>query len=143
MKEIIVLVTGQRHWNDYKQLAIELEKYHPTGIIHGAAAGADTLANIWAINNNVSVLAVPADWKRYGRAAGMIRNEQMLAILLDLKEQGAEVYVEGFVDEDVYGPSIGSLAMLKLAREEGVTLHSSITSQSIAKAEREIFHVPQ
>lgn len=47
-------------------------------LIHGAAHGADTLAGEWAAANSVPVEAYPADWTTYGRAAGGIRNRQML-----------------------------------------------------------------
>jgi hypothetical protein len=51
----------------------------PTLIIHGAAKGADTLAGRWAKEFNIPVLVFPADWKKYGRRAGPIRNAQMLS----------------------------------------------------------------
>lgn len=47
-------------------------------IIHGAAAGADSLSDRWARERQVEIEAYPADWKKYGRSAGFIRNSQML-----------------------------------------------------------------
>jgi hypothetical protein len=47
-------------------------------LIHGAAAGADTLAHVWAETRRVPVQACPADWDRYGKRAGRIRNLWML-----------------------------------------------------------------
>lgn len=47
-------------------------------LIHGAARGADSLADAWALRRGVSRRAFPADWARFGRAAGGLRNTQML-----------------------------------------------------------------
>lgn len=47
-------------------------------IIHGAARGADSLAQAWADNRGVRCLQFPADWKTDGKAAGPIRNRRML-----------------------------------------------------------------
>lgn len=49
-----------------------------TVIIHGAARGADTLADNWAKEHGLTVEAYPADWDKYGKRAGFIRNSQML-----------------------------------------------------------------
>lgn len=51
---------------------------YDTTIISGAAKGADTLAIDFAKYYNLPVLEYPADWKKYGKAAGAIRNQQML-----------------------------------------------------------------
>ena len=47
-------------------------------VIHGAARGADTIAADLAKGMGMKVLPFPAKWDRYGRAAGPIRNRQML-----------------------------------------------------------------
>lgn len=48
-------------------------------VIHGAAPRVDTWAGEWAEARGLSVLRFPADWNRYGRRAGPLRNAQMLA----------------------------------------------------------------
>jgi hypothetical protein len=56
-------------------------KYPVTLLIHGAAAGADTLASMWARTRQVPEQACPItreDWQRYGKRAGRIRNLYML-----------------------------------------------------------------
>ena len=50
----------------------------PSIIIHGGAAGADQLADIWAFKKSLMVRRFGAKWKKYGRAAGPIRNQQMI-----------------------------------------------------------------
>lgn len=47
-------------------------------VIHGAARGADSLAGEWARKRGIAELACPADWKAHGKAAGPIRNQQMI-----------------------------------------------------------------
>jgi hypothetical protein len=77
-----VLVTGGRDFGDRKLLFETLDRLHATHVfsvlIHGDASGADRLAGEWAVARGVQVEAHPADWKKHGRAAGPIRNTQML-----------------------------------------------------------------
>ena len=47
-------------------------------IIQGGATGADELAREFAKQNNIKCTTYHADWGNHGRAAGPIRNEQML-----------------------------------------------------------------
>jgi hypothetical protein len=78
-----VLVCGGRDFKNYKLLCESLDTYHGPDkcigtIVHGAARGADSLAGQWAKDNNVPVEVYPAKWDVHGRAAGMIRNREML-----------------------------------------------------------------
>jgi hypothetical protein len=47
------------------------------------AKGADTLAGEWAKARGITVLACPADWKKWGKMAGPIRNKEMLTYTPD------------------------------------------------------------
>jgi hypothetical protein len=47
-------------------------------IVHGAAKGLDTVAAKIARELGYDVVPYEADWSTYGRAAGPIRNQQML-----------------------------------------------------------------
>lgn len=47
-------------------------------IIHGNARGADRLAGEWARLRGIPEESYPADWGRYGKRAGPIRNQEML-----------------------------------------------------------------
>ena len=53
-------------------------------VIHGNAYGADRLAERWAICSGTDWQRVPADWKKYGKRAGPIRNSKMLRFEPDL-----------------------------------------------------------
>lgn len=48
--------------------------------ILGAAPGADTLAERWAEVFGARKRVFPADWAAHGKAAGPIRNQQMLDV---------------------------------------------------------------
>ena len=74
-----ILVCGGRDYEDYAFLRDVMDHYAPSVVIHGAARGADSLADRWARSRCVAVERHPADWKRDGRAAGPIRNVKMLA----------------------------------------------------------------
>jgi hypothetical protein len=47
-------------------------------ICHGDARGADREAGYEARRLGLEVVVFPANWSRYGKAAGPIRNQQML-----------------------------------------------------------------
>ena len=47
-------------------------------IVSGHCAGADKLGELYAEKRNVSVKIFPAEWERYGKRAGPIRNKRMV-----------------------------------------------------------------
>ena len=78
-----ILVCGGRDFKDYSFVADVLEEYHTERggiemLIQGGAQGVDFLAQEWAYENNVPCLRVPAQWYKYKKAAGPIRNTKML-----------------------------------------------------------------
>lgn len=82
-----ILVCGSRHFND-GVLMREVLKEHFKGagdtLIHGCAKGADRLSeeSIYILFPDLgsipSIERYPADWDKHGKAAGPIRNTQML-----------------------------------------------------------------
>lgn len=74
-----VLVTGDREWDDVETVVAVLSLL-PKGtvVVHGAARGADTIAGLVAKELGFSVVEYPADWKKFGKSAGPIRNRQMV-----------------------------------------------------------------
>lgn len=73
-----VLVCGSRHFNDYARVEGILSGYAITEIISGMARGADALGERYALERGIHCRTFPADWTKHGRAAGPIRNGQML-----------------------------------------------------------------
>jgi hypothetical protein len=75
-----VLVCGSRDWADEDRIADVLAEYapdHPT-ILHGAARGADSIADRVAKLYGYEVKPFAADWYGMGRRAGIVRNLRML-----------------------------------------------------------------
>lgn len=107
-----VLICGDRNWTDYKRIYKEVQKLSDDDlVIHGAAQGADTLGSLAARRRGLMVQAFPAQWERYGRSAGPIRNQQML-------DEGKPDVVWAFHPNiDV---SRGTADMIARARKAGV-----------------------
>ena len=105
-----LLICGDRNWSDGFSIREILEKFRPDVVIEGCANGADKLAGIAGEELGIEVLRFPADWQKYGRSAGPIRNSQML------KEGNPDVVV-GFhykIEE-----SKGTRDMLTRAKKAG------------------------
>lgn len=90
-------------------------------VVEGGARGADRCAGRWAAgvrSAGVGWVRVPADWERYGRGAGPVRNGQMLAYLLQARDLGHAVGVLAFHDD--LARSRGTLDMVTRAERAGV-----------------------
>jgi hypothetical protein len=46
-------------------------------VVSGGACGADKLGEEWSREWDIPVKRMPADWAKWGKAAGMIRNQKM------------------------------------------------------------------
>lgn len=88
-----ILVTGSRTWTDRDTIRHALtglwRKHGPNiTLVHGhCPRGADTIAHQWALDNTrnrVTAEPHPADWQRFGRAAGHIRNTRMVRLGADI-----------------------------------------------------------
>lgn len=88
-----VIVAGSRNFFDYDLMKQELDRLfieargfagHDIKIISGMADGADTLAIRYADERKLTKILFPANWKKYSRAAGFLRNEDMLSVATHL-----------------------------------------------------------
>lgn len=114
-----VLACGDREWKNKELIAEVLGSISFDTLIEGEARGADILAreaiegfNCYKLGvHNRLILPFPANWDRYGKAAGSIRNAQML-------KEGEPDLVVAFHNhiED----SKGTGMMLCLAEDAGV-----------------------
>jgi hypothetical protein len=73
-----VLVCGSRYWNDKESIRKEILRLKPDVVIEGEANGADSLARQVAEELGIEVKPHRAKWEIYDRAAGPIRNQEML-----------------------------------------------------------------
>lgn len=76
-----VIIAGSRDNIEYQDVLSAMRECpwssEITEVVSGKARGVDTLGEQWAIENNISIKEFPADWKKFGRSAGIKRNEQM------------------------------------------------------------------
>lgn len=81
MEQRVLVCGGRDYTNEAMAFAI-LDAAHAANpiieVIHGAAAGADMLAAMWAAKRGVPERPFQADWETYGKAAGPMRNRKML-----------------------------------------------------------------
>ncbi|MFW5847609.1 MAG: DUF2493 domain-containing protein [bacterium] len=77
---IKIAVVGSRTFNNYNFLCEILNKYKENIflIVSGGAKGADSLGEKWANENNIKTLIIRPDWEKHGRAAGFIRNKDIV-----------------------------------------------------------------
>jgi len=72
-------IIGSRSFNDYDKLKNEVDKIKDiTTIISGGAKGADTLAEKYAFEKNIPIKIFPANWSKFGKQAGIIRNKEII-----------------------------------------------------------------
>jgi len=75
-------VVGSRNFNDYTLMKKYLDKIHTvepiTCIVSGGAQGADKLSEKWAKEYNIGTKIFIPDWKRFNKAAGYIRNADIV-----------------------------------------------------------------
>jgi hypothetical protein len=107
-----VLVCGGRDFDAREIIWQALQHLHDvrgpiTALIEGGARGVDQHAYAWAKWRGLHNQTYPADWNTHGRAAGPIRNAQMLR--------------DGNPDLVVAFPGgRGTASMVALARKAGV-----------------------
>ena len=112
-----IIIAGTRDFDDY-QVVRKLMSLHfakipadQIEIISGGASGADKLGEQFAKRNDLKLTIFPADWEKYGKAAGPIRNKQMADYASERKG-----YLVAFWD----GKSRGTENMIQQAKENGL-----------------------
>lgn len=113
-----ILVTGDREWNDIPRVVEALKGYRPgTILVHGACRGADNICAAVAEALGFEVRAYPADWSKHRRAAGPIRNQQML----DEEHRSEEPIDLCLAFHNNFENSRGTADMVKRAKKAGIS----------------------
>lgn len=113
-----IVVAGGRDFEDYQYLEESLDSLLSSigddiEIVSGHAKGADSLGERYANERGIPCKVMKADWKKYGKAAGIIRNQQMLDYASE-----ATPFVVAFWD----GLSKGTKDTIRRAVSRGIRL---------------------
>lgn len=116
MRTARILFCGDRNWNDRKAIKLVMQRLATNLgnliVIEGEAPGADSLARDIAQEDFAfKTEPYPADWDRFGRAAGPIRNKEMLQ---GGKPDGVVAFHNNIVE------SKGTANMIAQARKAGI-----------------------
>ena len=108
-----ILITGSRSWDDISYIRSVFEMFSvecsEITLVSGACpTGADRLGEIVAAELGWNIELYPADWNRYGKRAGFVRNSQMIDTDPDV--------VVGFVRNG----SKGATMTINLGRKKGL-----------------------
>jgi hypothetical protein len=73
-------IVGSRGFKDTRLLESILDKHKDTVsiVVSGGAIGADTMGETWAIANKIPIKIFKPEWEKYGKSAGMKRNELII-----------------------------------------------------------------
>jgi hypothetical protein len=109
---MITIIAGSRGITDIGsvQVAMEACGWTPSIVVSGTAGGVDTLGERWAQEQGIPVFRTPANWDKYGKRAGYLRNVEMA--------QGADALVAIWD-----GVSKGTRHMIDIARKMGLRVY--------------------
>ena len=113
-----LLIAGSRNFEDREIFDRVTEEiidgdHQFTVIVEGGASGADTMAREYAQEHDMRHIEFKAEWKKYGRAAGPKRNDEMIAFIKE--KNGMALY---FWDEE----SRGTKQCIDSARRKGIDI---------------------
>jgi len=111
--EHLMVVHGQcdpRH-PDTKRV-IRWDRAGDCGIHPDRLLGADWQAHRWALSAGHPTDPRPADWTRFGRAAGPLRNQRMVDVLADVPHRLVMAYP--------VGSSAGTMDCVRRAKAAGI-----------------------
>lgn len=108
-----VIIAGSRGFNDFNLLCEKVDRIlsNETNIeiVSGTAKGADKLGEMYANKRGYDLKQFPADWEKYGKSAGYLRNVEMA----DYPDA-----LIAFWD----GKSRGTKHMIDIAKEKGLKI---------------------
>ena len=120
MEKYRIVVCGGRRFNDYEELKSTITNFlrqrkivlENVEIVSGHCQGADMLGERYAKEYGIKFTIFPADWERYKRKAGPIRNKQMIDHIMQAENKA----VIAFISEN----SKGTKQTVLLAKRVGI-----------------------
>lgn len=116
-----VIIAGSRLFNDedlFDCTIYDLLSWIPSEeleIVSGGCSGADAMGEEYAERWGIQCSVFMADWGKYGKAAGPIRNEEMAKYASEADH--------GMLIAFPIGESRGTRNMVKLAKQYGLEVH--------------------
>ena len=102
-----VVIAGCRYYNNYDEAKVYIDyclsnirKKNNIVIVSGCASGADAIGERYAFENGFKVEKYPAEWEKYGKGAGPLRNKKMAEVsdyvicFWDKKSKGTKSMIE-------------------------------------------------
>ncbi len=108
------IIAGSRRITDPAIVgkAVEASGFDVSVVVSGCAPGVDSLGEAWAKENGIPIDPHPAEWSKYGRRAGPIRNQRMI-------DYGKAEALVAIPDDK----SIGTLDMIQRAKRHGLHVY--------------------
>ncbi|MBD3369050.1 DUF2493 domain-containing protein [Candidatus Fermentibacteria bacterium] len=77
--QLRTIIAGSRSVDNIRAVeeAVTRSGFSVSEVVSGCARGADRLGEMYAGKNGLPVKRFPADWRRLGRMAGVVRNHAM------------------------------------------------------------------
>ena len=117
-----LIICGGRHFDDYEALErvvdkviSELNSSEESEIVSGHCQGTDLLGELYAEKHGLKCSVFPAKWEKFGKAAGPIRNSEMIDYISDSENPMVIAFV---------GPnSKGTMDTVNKAVKAGFTIY--------------------
>lgn len=78
-----IAIVGSRNFTDMALLESTMRKHflnEKFTVVSGGAKGADKLAEFFCEKNNIDIEIIYPDWQKFGKAAGIIRNQKIVEL---------------------------------------------------------------
>lgn len=93
------MIVGSRGYTDYASFKAKcdalLADKTDIEIVSGGASGTDAMAERYARELGYSLQIFPAEWSRYGKRAGYVRNREMHVYISTFPERGVIAFWDG------------------------------------------------
>jgi len=138
-----IIIAGSRTFTNYTLVAVVCLKaikhiyehediwgyvfHHDITFITGGAKGADECGSRFATEYKFKQVCVPADWEKYGKSAGILRNVEMAKLATE--KRGEVNLLLAFWD----GKSVGTKHMLDTAVKFNIPAYKIDTAGNISK----------
>lgn len=113
-----LIIAGGRDFFDYDLVSkkcdylLKNQKDKEIVIIGGLASGADTLGEVYAIDNGYKFIGFKADWDKYKKFAGHLRNQEMANYIKTNPHRGCICFWDGI--------SKGTYDMINICKKENI-----------------------